>query len=117
MSGFYALKKLENFREVFDVDDYKKHLGRRLGYWFAFEHGGFVRDFKKVAKRNGVRIPFSAYLWQYFLFGPWSFLRDHLRNVKFVRKIYFKLGLDKRLRGFRSYSVRLETGEEKRTQQ
>lgn len=108
MSGFYALGKLENFREVFDIEDYKKNLGRRLGKWFAFEHGGFVRDFKRVAKQNGVKIPLSAYLWQYMLFGPWHFLREHLRNVKFIRRIYFRLGLDKKIQGYRYWSVEQE---------
>ena len=70
MSGFYAMGKLDNFREVFDVDDYKAHLGRRLGRWFTFEHGGFVQYFKRYAKMNGVRIPLSAYFYKWLLFRP-----------------------------------------------
>ncbi len=94
MSGFYAMGKLDNFREVFDVDDYKAHLGRRLGWWFAFENGGFVQDFKKYAKKNGVKIPFSAYLWKWCIFGPVHFLAGLLRNSAFVRKLYYKFKID-----------------------
>lgn len=113
MSGFYAMGKLENFREVFDVEDYKKHLGRRLGKWFAFEHGGFVRDFKRVARENGVKIPVSAYLWHWFVFGPLSFLRNHLRTLKFARRVYFKLGLDKKIFGYRGAVAKKEMEGEK----
>ncbi len=102
MSGFYALGKLDNFREVFDVDGYKKYLGRRLGKWFAYDHGGFVRDFKTYAKRNGVKIPFSAYLWKWCVYSPYHFLVRHLRNSKFVRKLYYKFNIDILIHGYRN---------------
>lgn len=113
MCGFYALGKLDNFREVFDVDDFKKNLGRRLSWWFAYDNGGFVRDFKKYAKRNGVKIPLSAYLWEWCVFGPYHFLAGLLRNSKFVRKLYYKLKIDILIHGYRSAIAEKLSKEEK----
>ena len=88
MSGFYFLGKLDNFKEIFDIEDYKRNLGKRIGYWFAFEHGGFVKDFKTYANINGANIPFSAYLWC-VIFKGYTKLADALKTSAFLRKLYY----------------------------
>ena len=41
---------------------------------------------------------FYAYLW----YKPIKFLRKKLKNIKFIRKLYYKFNIDYKLDGFRS---------------
>ena len=102
MAGLYAAGKLDNFSQVFDVQDFKSHLARRLGWWFGVDSACFTREFKVYAKKHGVKIPFGARLLEWFIARPYMFVKHMLRNFVWARKIYYGLKLDYKLNGYRN---------------
>ena len=102
MSQFYALGKLENFKEVFNVEEFMKHKSKYLGKMMALTKKAYVHDMVKIAKKNSVKIPYTSYLYEYFWFKPIKILRKTFKNSKLARKIYYKFNLDYKLDGYRN---------------
>lgn len=97
MAELNSLKKLELFSEVFNVNEYKKKYTSKLAREFAVDHPPFTTDIKASMKKNGVRIPFSVYLKQYFIFIPFYYLKKKLRNNVTLMKLYYLNGWDEKL--------------------
>lgn len=101
MAQFYALGKLDNFKEIFNVEHFLKNKSRSFGKMMALNKKLFVDEMKIEAKKNNIKIPFFAYIYVYFWYKPIEFLRKVFRNSLFARKIYYKLNLDYKLDGYR----------------
>ena len=97
MSEFYAFGKLENLKNVFDIADFKKHKAKYIGRIFGEEKKVFSADIKNEAKKNNVKIPFMSYFYAYLWYKPIKFLRKKLKNIKFIRKLYYKFNIDYKL--------------------
>lgn len=67
MGELYAIKKLDNYREVFDVDHFKSHqvyYCRRLiekCYDGSIE-SSFNKEILQTIRKNGMRVPIVSYL-------------------------------------------------------
>lgn len=66
MNALYALGKLDDFSNVFDVQDYLTHLNERLGYMLTMKDGKeYVhvnhRETYQYMRQNGLAIPNEAY--------------------------------------------------------
>lgn len=96
----YSLGMLEDFREVFDVDWFRRHLVGRLAYSMADpteRADGFVAESLGEARRNGVRIPLSSHLVAWCYYRPLLFMKRRLAGSKVVHRLYDRLGLRRRL--------------------
>ncbi len=102
MVDFYAMKKLDNFKEVFDVDNFKNHKVKLIGKMMGLNKKAYVHEMKKEAKINNVKIPLGSYFYAYLWYKPIKHLRLMLKNSKIIRKIYYKFNLDYKLNGYRS---------------
>lgn len=63
MIGLYAIGKLDDFSQVFDVEDFKAHLGKRLGYMLGYISKNKYRESYDEMKKNKIHIPFMAYIY------------------------------------------------------
>ena len=101
MSELYAIKKLDLYSNIFDIADFKKHLTSRLAEEFIVdrEHETFIKEIKREMRCNGIRIPFTVYLKQYLIYYPYTVLKEKLRKVTWVRKLYYKFDLDEKIGG------------------
>lgn len=97
MSEFFAIGKLDDFKNVFDVDDYKKHFTSKLARELALDHPPFTTNILKTMKKNNIPIPLSVYLKRYLYFKPYYFLKEKLKNNTFLMKLYYVYGWDERL--------------------
>lgn len=97
MSELYSIGKLDKFRSVFDVEDYKRHFTTKLARELAIDHPPFTTDIVKSMKKNGIHIPIMVYLKKYLYFMPYYFFKKKLRNNIFLMKLYYGYGLDERL--------------------
>jgi hypothetical protein len=97
MMGLYALGKLDYFSDVYDIEDFKKHLAQRIGNNLAVKEEtshGYNKEFIETAKSNKIKIPFMAYMWAFFVYKPWYFIISKLRDYKILRKIYYFFNID-----------------------
>lgn len=101
MTQLYALRKLELYSDVFDVNSFLKHKGKYFGKFVATNKRAYVKETMDSAKNNGVKIPIGTYFYSYLWYKPIKFLRKKLKNVLFLRKIYYKLNIDYKLDGYR----------------
>jgi hypothetical protein len=106
MMELYALGKLDAFSAVFDIQDFKNHLARRFAVNFANkveEADGFNAETIEAAGKNKVKIPLSAYVLSGVVYKPFlaifTFIKDKLRKVGFVRKLYYQFNIDIKLHG------------------
>ena len=96
MTELYATGRLDDFGKVFPIDDFKKHLSNRLAYINAQRKLGmslFDEVFQRM-REKGVKIPIGTYLLTPYYFVK-EFARKHLRTVRWVRKIYRDLNLQR----------------------
>ena len=97
----YALDRLDDFSQVFDIAWFKAHLSDRIAFNMADREEriyGFVREALDEANRNGVPIPFSAYVKSYVWYRPLLFFKRRLKENVRLRKLYDQFGLRERLR-------------------
>ena len=97
MAELYSLKKLDLFSEIFNVNEYRKKYTSKLAREFAVDHPPFTTDIKASMRKNGINIPFSVYLKQYFIFKPFYYLKKKLRNNVALMKLYYLHGWDEKL--------------------
>ncbi len=98
----YALDMLDAFREVFDIDGFKKHLSNHLGWYFGSHHEwktGFPQESINMCKKNHVPIPMTAYIKCFLIYKPLDAMKSVLGKTKWARKIYYKLHIDILLKG------------------
>lgn len=90
----YAINKLEEFKDSFDVQIFEKNLARYLGKVFA-EHrtDSYAKLTWRVMKENPVKIPPSTYVWGYLYWAPVNFIKKHFSYTK-LKKIYYLLHID-----------------------
>lgn len=91
MFELYALNMLDAFDAVLDVDDFKKNLSSRLGWYLSQKidkREGFLEETLSTCKKNGIKIPKTAYLkcWLYYM--PLNFIKTIFKNNKMIKKIY-----------------------------
>lgn len=100
--GLYAINKLDDFENVFDINGFKTHLSSRIAEYFA-DNGekkdGFVQEFVQMCKTNHISIPFTAYLKCIFIYKPFTSVKNLLRKSKLIRKFYYKFNLDVKRNG------------------
>ncbi len=101
MVQFYSFNKLNNFKDVFDVEEFYKHKAKYVGKMIGLNKKSYVKDMKKIAKANNVKISFGSYIYAYLWYRPIKFLRHIFRNSILARKLYYKLNLDYKLDGYR----------------
>lgn len=94
MADMYALNVLEKYREVFDVEYFKKHLVYNIAFVLSKSKDGTVESlyFKEIIdkmRENKIRIPFLSY----FVAIPLSvkFITINLaRKSKFLKRMWHK---------------------------
>ena len=102
MTNFYAINKLDNFAGVFDVQDYKANFAKRLGRWMGICKKHYIHDLMPRLRQNNIKIPFGARVYALLFWRPYSFLKKKLRNSRFMRRLYYKFNIDKKIHGYRS---------------
>lgn len=63
MIGLYALGRLDDFSAVFDVEDFKGNLAKRLGFMVGRLHKNSYREARDEMRKRKLRIPFMAYVY------------------------------------------------------
>lgn len=99
MAELYSINKLDNFSEVFPVEDYKKHFVFRLANELAIDHPPFTTDILNSMKENNVKVPIRAYLLKYLYYKPLYFFKAKLKNQKWIMKLYYYHHWDKKIFG------------------
>ena len=64
MTALYVLGRLERYREVYDVEDYLRHLPQRLGVLLAFGDGRLCDETIQLLKDRNIRIPQKAFVYE-----------------------------------------------------
>lgn len=100
MFELYSLGMLNDFKDVFDVEWFRRHLVGRLAYSLADPTervDGFVAESLGEARRNGVHIPFRSRLLAWCYYQPLLFMKRHLADCGLAHRMYDRFGLRRRL--------------------
>ena len=100
LAELYALDRLDDYYDVFDIDWYKAHLNDRLGYTLGDKnewYHGYCQEILEAAKDNGVSIPIGAWFMAIFKWRPTLFLKRTLKNSSFFRSIYERFDIRHKL--------------------
>ncbi|MBX9034603.1 hypothetical protein [Gordonibacter massiliensis (ex Traore et al. 2017)] len=98
----YALGALDEFRGVFDVQDFCDHLATRLGKLFSYpseRKDGYVKEIISAAHANGVHIPLSSHILSAFFFRPAGAIHRTLKKHPWYRRLYYGKGIDEFISG------------------
>lgn len=85
--GLYAMGKLENYSKIFDLDDFKKTLPKKIGYVLSHRSKSHYEDIYRELKKNKIKIPLMAHFYSAV---------EREKNV--VRPLYNKSSFLQRLR-------------------
>lgn len=91
LAELYALGKLDEYTEVFDIPWYKEHFNDRLGYTLGDKNEwshGYCQETLEAAKANGVPIPVGAWVLAWLKWRPILFLKRTFKGSSFLRKFY-----------------------------
>lgn len=118
MVQFYAIGKLDNFKEVFDTENFYKHKAKYIGKMMSSNKINYVKETKTMALKNNIKIPISSYLYCYLLYMPFEITKKILKKSLLVRKLYYHLNLDYKINGYRhpvyeTYSKKINMKKEK----
>lgn len=102
MTHLYALGKLENFREVFDIAEFYNHKNKKIGQMMASNKPAYVAETIKMAKNNHIKIGLIPYLWAWCIYKPKGKLARLFGHVRWMRRLYYKWGLDYKIQGYRN---------------
>lgn len=105
MAELYALNKLENFKEVYPIEDFKKHYVKNIAIILTHRKKFYNRDILEQLVKSGYKIPILSYPLS-TLINIKEFFRSKLRDNQFARNIYFNLGLDVKEHGFSTREIR-----------
>lgn len=101
MVQFYAIGKLDNFKKVFDVENFYKHKAKYIGKMMGSSKVNYVKETKLMASKNKIKIPFPSYLYCYLWYKPFNIMKKMFKKSLFIRKIYYKFNLDYKINGYR----------------
>ncbi len=101
MSHLYVLGKLDNFKDVFDVEYFYKNKNKLLGKFLGIDHGYYIKKTSDMGKKYNHKIPLLAYFYCYCLYKPLKFFKKLLKDSKIIKKIYYKSGIDIKINGYR----------------
>ena len=90
MIGLYALGRLDDFSAVFDVDDFKRNLAKRLGFMVGRLHKLSYREARDEMRKRKIRIPFMSYIYGAPLYIKESF-RPLYEKDGFLTKTWKKI--------------------------
>lgn len=99
MAELYAIGKLENFRAVFPVDDFRAHLSSRLAEEFTGDDPLYLPELRSELRASGQGIPLAARVKRWLWFEPLYFFKRKLRNSALAKRLYYRLGLRRLLFG------------------
>lgn len=90
----YSLNLLDEYKKVFDVDDFKKHKAGRVAKIIEYipyskMEGKWFKECKAEAKRNNVHIPFASYIIALPGYIKFSFMAI-LKKSKVLRGLVHK---------------------------
>ena len=74
MSVLYSMGKLDEYSEVFDIDDYLRNLPLRMGFVFANDEP-LCREAADFIKKSGIAIPEKSRIFE-------KQFRTAMRNLK-----------------------------------
>lgn len=106
IAELYALNEVEKFESIFDLGYFKKNRGYFLAKMCCLNDKGYSKEIIQLLKKKR-RIPKTYIFWK-ILLSPVFFLKDNnwMRHNNLVRKVYYKLGIDKVLNGYRPESLK-----------
>ena len=91
LAELYALGKLDEYNEVFDISWYKAHFYDRLGYTLGdkneWDHG-YCQETIETAKANGIPIPLRAWVLAWLKWRPILFFKRTLKGSSILRRFY-----------------------------
>ena len=64
LAALYALGCLDRYREVYDVDDYLRHMPQRLGVLLAHSDGPLYNDVVQLWKDRNIPIPQMSFVYE-----------------------------------------------------
>lgn len=98
----YSLNALDGYEKALNISDFKNHLSNRIAEYLSFKverKDGFIQESIAMCKKNGVRIPKSAYIRSWLIYRPYNLVKKILSRSKFIRKIYYKYNIDVKIYG------------------
>lgn len=98
----YAGNNLDKFKNVFDIEEFKRKKGKNIGKMMAITNTSYRRQAITIAKEKKVKIPVAAYLWYWGFYKPFFGLMHLLKNNRLVRDVYYRLNLDIKIHGYRN---------------
>ncbi len=99
MAELNAIGKLDEFKDAFPVDEYRRHFVRRLAEELAVDHKPFTTDILVSMRENHVRIPLMSRVLSVIYYRPVNFMEQRLKNKLWARKLYYKFDLDEKWKG------------------
>ena len=96
------MNMLDQFSEVFDIEDFKKNLSDRLGLYLSLSHEkvtGFPKESLEMSKKNHIVIPRTAYLKSILIYKPILTLKRIFGRSHLLRKVYYRFNIDIFLKG------------------
>ena len=90
----FSLNLLDEYKSVFDVEDFRRHLSKRIAKIIAYipyskMEGKWFKECKAEAKRNKVHVPFTSYIIAlpgYIKFSIMAIFKRSKRLRKLVHK-------------------------------
>jgi hypothetical protein len=108
MAELYSIGKLDDFKEVFPVGNYKKHKYSFIGRELAADHAPYTTEIIDELKKNKLFHPIPIYFFKWFVYNPYYAIKKLLRNNKTAMKIYYGKGLDLKLEGTKHHNDYIE---------
>lgn len=85
MAELWAIGKLDNFKESFPINDFKKNFRRRMANYLTDDHEaefGFPKETLVTAKENGLHLPIGTRFLSWIYYRPKHFVGKLLRMKK-----------------------------------
>lgn len=101
MVQLYVLGKLDSFGDVFDLKEFYAHKDKYIAKMLGTNKSSYVHDTLAQARVSGIHFGVKVYLLEYFWFKPYKALSHLLNKNLLARKIYYRLGLDYKIHGYR----------------
>ena len=114
MAELASIGKLENFKDVFPVEEYKKHFTSRLANELAVDHPPFTTDILRSMRENGIGISPVVFIKKYMWYKPLFYFRRRFRNNKLAMKLYYQKGWSKKIDGVEYDEMQLQARIERR---
>lgn len=93
MGELYTVGKLDKFKDIFPIDDFKKNKIYRLASILSRKNNKFEKNIIKEMKKNNIGIPITSYLLAP-IYRFLNYVCSIARKYTCLRKIYYTLNLD-----------------------